>query len=336
MHTPLEPLVSVAESTEQLADHPHRVAEPVVRAHRDRAPARLAGEPGAGARAVPRRRLRREALHQARSARRRLVAARRKTGEDLAHDGGAVLHHHQAREHLPHQERRDEGRPHRGARVRGVVERRRLRRHRAARDAEVRLHRARALRHRARRGRLLRALHQPAAGRRAARLRHPAAGVGLREPHRHDGARARHRPARVPPQEPAARRPAAGHRHGDARRRDREGARAARRADGLEKPLRARHRTIRRGRGIAIGFKACVSPTTSLADGQRQRRRQLHGVLQHRRHGAGLGHRDGADRRRGAAASPPSRSRWCIPTPTSRPTTWRRSARARSSTWATR
>ena len=40
----------------------------------------------------------------------------------------------------------------------------------------------------------------------------PAAGVGLREPHRHDRARARARPDRVPPQEPAARRPAARHR----------------------------------------------------------------------------------------------------------------------------
>ena len=43
---------------------------------------------------------------------------------------------------LPHQERRDQGRPHHRARMRGVVERRRLCRHRPARDAEVRLHRA--------------------------------------------------------------------------------------------------------------------------------------------------------------------------------------------------
>ena len=33
---------------------------------------------------------------------------------------------------------------------------------------------------------------------------------------------------------------------------------------------------------------------------------------------------------------PPSRSRWCTPTPTSRLTTWRRSARARCSIWAMR
>jgi hypothetical protein len=37
------------------------------------------------------------------------------------------------------------------------------------------------------------------AGRRAARLRHAAARVGLREPHRHDRKGARHGPGRVPP-----------------------------------------------------------------------------------------------------------------------------------------
>src|SRR5205809_759262 len=111
------------------------------------------------------------------------------------------------------------------ARVRGLVERRRLRRHRAARDAEVRLHRGGPLRHRARRDRLVRAVHESAACRRAARLRHPAAGVGLRVPHRHDGARTGNRSDRVSPQEPAARRAAAGDRHADARRGDREGPR---------------------------------------------------------------------------------------------------------------
>jgi CO/xanthine dehydrogenase Mo-binding subunit len=55
--------------------------------------------------------------------------------------------------------------------------------------------------------------------------------------------------------------------------------------------------TRRRGRGIAIGFKACIANTTS------QCRWQRHGVRQHGRHGAGLGHRHGADRGRGAAAA---------------------------------
>ena len=62
---------------------------------------------------------------------------------------------------VPHQERR-QGRPHHGARVRGVVERRRLCRYRAAHHAEVGLHRARPLRHRERADRFLLALHQPA------------------------------------------------------------------------------------------------------------------------------------------------------------------------------
>ena len=94
-----------------------------------------------------------------------------------------------------------------------------------------------------RRDRFLRALHQPAAGRRAARLRHPAAGLGLREPHRHDGARARHRPGRVPAQEPAARRPPAGDRHGRCRTRRIEAVldRIAARMD-WGKPVRPRQR----------------------------------------------------------------------------------------------
>ena len=241
-------------------------------------------------------------------------------------------------EHVPHQERRVEGRQDRRARMRGVVERRRLCRHRPARDAEVRLHRARPVRHRERRDRFVRALHQPAAGRRAARLRHPAAGVGLREPHRPDGARARHRPDRVPPQEPAARRPAAGDRHADAGRRDREGARSPRGAAWTgSKPFDRGTGTVRRGRGIAIGFKAC-----DLADHVARHRSTstptaaAPSTCSTRRHGAGLRHRDGADRRRGAAHAGRVGDAWCIPTPTSRPTTWRRSARARSFTWATR
>ena len=58
--------------------------------------------------------------------------------------------------------------------------------------------------------------------------------------------------------------------------------------------------TLRRGRGVGIGIKASISPTTSgaivnvSADGSVVR---LH---QHDRHGAGLRHRDGADRRRSA------------------------------------
>ena len=75
LHMPLEPFVSVAEPGDRHADHPHVVADAVVRAHRDRAAARLAGEPRAREGAVSRRRLRREGLHQARSAGRGAGAA---------------------------------------------------------------------------------------------------------------------------------------------------------------------------------------------------------------------------------------------------------------------
>ena len=68
LHVPLEPFVSIAEPGNERADDPHRFAIAVLRAHRDRATARLAGEQGAGESAVSRRRLRRQALHQARSA----------------------------------------------------------------------------------------------------------------------------------------------------------------------------------------------------------------------------------------------------------------------------
>ena len=94
-----------AEPTDDRPHHPHRLAVAVVRAHRDRAAARLAGEQGAREGAVSRRRLRRQALHQARSAGGGAGAARAAAGEDRAHDGGAVLHAHQARQHVPHQER---------------------------------------------------------------------------------------------------------------------------------------------------------------------------------------------------------------------------------------
>ena len=144
MHTPLEPLVSVAECTEgTLTIHTASQSPSFVRIEI----ARLLGWPenrvrvrvpflggGFGAKLY----IKLEALVAA------LVLAGEKAGQDLADDGRAVLHHHQARHHLPHQERRGQGRPHRRARVRGVVERRRLRRHRPARDAEVGLHRARA------------------------------------------------------------------------------------------------------------------------------------------------------------------------------------------------
>ena len=117
LHLPLEPFVSLAEPGDDAADHPHRLADAVVRAHRDRAPARLAGEPRAREGAASRRRLRRQGLHQARGAGRGAGADRAPAGEDRADDGGAVLHDHQAPDDVPHQERRRQGRPRRRART---------------------------------------------------------------------------------------------------------------------------------------------------------------------------------------------------------------------------
>ena len=169
--------------------------------------------------------------------------------------------------HVPHQERRRQGRQHHRARMRGVVERRRLCRHRPARHAEIRLHRGRPLRHRQRLDRFLRALHQRDAGRRAARLRHSAAGVGLREPHRHDRARAQARSGRVPPQEPPARRPPAGDRHRHEGRRDRDRcSTACCDAHELVAAVRPRHRRRpARPRLRASASRPSISPTTSVA-----------------------------------------------------------------------
>ena len=107
MHTPLEPLVSVAESTDSsLTIHTASQSPSFVRIEI----ARLLGWPenrvrvrvpflggGFGAKLY----IKLEALVAV------LSLMTQTAGEDLADDGGAVLHHHQARQHLPHQERRD-------------------------------------------------------------------------------------------------------------------------------------------------------------------------------------------------------------------------------------
>jgi hypothetical protein len=92
---------------------------------------------------------------------------------------------------------------------------------------------------------------------------------------------------------------------------------------------------VKRGRGIAIGFKACVSPTTSLAAVSIMPTAAAR-VLQHRRHGAGLGHRDGADRRRSAQHGGRVRDGGALRHRRHAVRHGDRSARARSSTWATR
>ena len=70
--------------------HLFRLAGAVLRAHRDRAPARLAGKPRAREGALSRRRLRRQALHQAGSAGGGAVDAGAAAGQGRAHDGRAV------------------------------------------------------------------------------------------------------------------------------------------------------------------------------------------------------------------------------------------------------
>ncbi len=76
--------------------HHHRLAGALVRAHRDRAPARLAGKPRAHQGAVSGRRLWRQALHQAGGAGGGAVDAGAAAGEGRAHHGRGVLYHHQA------------------------------------------------------------------------------------------------------------------------------------------------------------------------------------------------------------------------------------------------
>src|SRR5262249_5323192 len=75
-------------------------------------------------------------------------------------------------------------------------------------EQKLGLRRGGPLRHRHRPHRFLRVLYKSPPRRRAARLRHPAALLGLREPHRHDGARAQARSHRVPPPQHPARRAA--------------------------------------------------------------------------------------------------------------------------------
>ena len=126
-------------------------------------------------------------------------------------------------------------------------------------------HRLRPLRHRQCRDRFLRALHQRHAVRRAARLWRAAARLGLRGPHRHDGAGAEHGSGRIPPQEPFARRRQSCHRPGPEGRAGREGDGQRAGADGLVAAVRQRQRHVKRGRGFAIAIKAVISPTTSVA-----------------------------------------------------------------------
>ena len=112
MHTPLEPFVSVADAARRHADDPHRLAEPVLRAHRDRAPARLAGEPRAGEGAVSSAAA--SAPSSTSSSRRwwrrwRCSCSGRSRLSLTMEEQFFTITKHAT--HVPHQERGDEGRP---------------------------------------------------------------------------------------------------------------------------------------------------------------------------------------------------------------------------------
>jgi CO/xanthine dehydrogenase Mo-binding subunit len=77
------------------------------------------------------------------------------------------------------QKRHHQGWSRRRARMRRVLERRRLCRYRSARRAEIGFHGCGPVRHRERADRFLRGLHQPSTCRRAPRLRDSAARLGL-------------------------------------------------------------------------------------------------------------------------------------------------------------
>ena len=267
LHLPFEPFVVIAEPGDEQADHLYREPDAVLRAHRDRAAVRLAGKPRARQGAVSRRRLRRQALHQARSAGRGAGDAGAPSGQDRADHGRAVLHDHQA-----------------------------SRRRSASRAASTRA----GASSRARCEVYWNGGAYADIGPRVAQKsgftaagpydidnvsidsyavytnRTPAGalrGFGIPQlvwayemPHRSDRARARHRSGGIPPQEFAARRPPASERHRAAATPPfAEVLEALAERMSWNTPFDRGTGTLRRGRGIAIGFKASISPTTSVA-----------------------------------------------------------------------
>jgi CO/xanthine dehydrogenase Mo-binding subunit len=114
MHTPLEPIVALAEPGDgSLTIHSSCQTPSFVRMEI----ARLLGWPKTrdGEGAVPRWRLRRQGLCESGSPRRSTRLAGAPAGEDRAHHGRAVLHHHQTRHDVPHQKRHQQGWPRRRA-----------------------------------------------------------------------------------------------------------------------------------------------------------------------------------------------------------------------------
>ena len=112
-----------------------------------------------------------------------------------------------------------------------------------------------------------------------------------------------YRPGGIPPQEYPAGRPPAGDRHRDEGRSDRSRPGKARRADELVRAVRSRqwNGAPRSRCGDRIQGLDLADDVGCLR--QYLRRRQLRALHEHGGHGAGLRHRDGADRRRSAAGA---------------------------------
>ncbi len=110
LHLPFEPLVAVADPVHPgLTIHSATQTPSFVRTEIARLLG-VAGKPGAGEGRVPRRRLRRQGLHQARGAGGSARPPGAPSRQGRAHHGRAVLHDHQAPDDVPHQERGDGGR----------------------------------------------------------------------------------------------------------------------------------------------------------------------------------------------------------------------------------
>ena len=260
MHTPLEPFVSRRRGAQRAGDDPHRLAEPVLRAHGNRAAAGLAGEQSAGARPPylgggfgAKLYIKLEALVAALA----LLGARPVKIALTMEEQFFTITKHATTFRIKSGVTND-----------GKITARELR-GRGGTAAPMPIS-ARASRRKSGftaagpydieqcRDRFLRAstptCRRPA---RSAASAFRRLVLGLRKPHRPDRARARHRPGRVPPQERPARRPPAGHRH-DRCATPRSSRCSSASPSGWTGTGRstAASGALRRGRGIAVGIKA--------------------------------------------------------------------------------
>ncbi len=180
LHLSLEPFACICDYKDDHVTFHDSSAGAVVRAHRDGAAARLAGEQGADQGAVSRLGLRRQALHQARGAGAGALDDRAQAREGRLDTFEEMFY--QVTRH-PRTFRIKSGVDKNGKIVARkcevLLERRRLCGHRSACHAEGRAHGVGPYDIDNVLDRLDGALHQPDAGRCAARLRRAAACVGL-------------------------------------------------------------------------------------------------------------------------------------------------------------